>query len=141
MSIDGYIDDAGEQRLILSDQADLDRVDELRAGCDAILIGAGTIRADNPRLVLRSQAGRAARAERGIPPDPAKVTITGTGDLDPAARFFTTGEGDKIVYVASTALDRTSRRLGSVADVVPGGDLIDLGWVLDDLTRRGVARL
>ena len=52
----GYIDDASDRRLILSGPADLDRVDALRASCDAILVGAGTIRADNPRLLpLRSR--------------------------------------------------------------------------------------
>ena len=39
-SADGYLDDAGPERLILSGPADLDRVDEVRAGCDAILVGA-----------------------------------------------------------------------------------------------------
>ncbi|MDQ2877223.1 MAG: dihydrofolate reductase family protein, partial [Actinomycetota bacterium] len=49
VSADGYIDDATAGRLVLSDASDLDRVDEVRAGVDAILVGAGTIRADNPR--------------------------------------------------------------------------------------------
>ena len=40
MSADGYIDDASGTRLVLSDKADLDRVDELRAASDAILVGA-----------------------------------------------------------------------------------------------------
>jgi len=34
-SIDGYLDDATGDRLVLSNEADLDRVDEVRAGCDA----------------------------------------------------------------------------------------------------------
>ncbi len=91
-SVDGYIDDASARRLILSDAADLDRVDELRAGCDAILVGAGTIRRDNPRLLVRSPARRAARLARGLTASPAKVTLTRSGDLDPAASFFTAGD-------------------------------------------------
>ncbi len=47
MSIDGYLDTASERRLVLSNSADLDRVDSVRAGCDAILVGAGTVRTDN----------------------------------------------------------------------------------------------
>ena len=50
MSLDGYLDDATDQRLLLSNEADFDRVDEVRAGCDAILVGAATVRNDNPRL-------------------------------------------------------------------------------------------
>ena len=98
MSIDGCLDDASGTRLILSNDADLDRVDEVRAGCDAILVGAGTIRRDNPALLVRSPARRSARTARGQPPSPARVTLTGRGGLDPAARFFTAGEGTRLVY-------------------------------------------
>jgi 5-amino-6-(5-phosphoribosylamino)uracil reductase len=61
-SIDGYIDDTSETRLLLSNDTDFDRVDDVRASCDAILVGATTIRKDNPRLLVRSQARRDARA-------------------------------------------------------------------------------
>ena len=61
MSLDGYLDDGSGQRLVLSNAADLDRVDAVRAGCDAILVGAGTVRADNPRLVVRARPGGAPR--------------------------------------------------------------------------------
>src|SRR5580693_3236663 len=93
MSADGYIDDASPRRLVLSGPEDLDRVDEVRAGCDAILVGAGTIRADDPRLLVRSAARRAARTARGLPSTPLRVTLTSGGDLDPAARFFTAAPG------------------------------------------------
>src|SRR2546428_9593973 len=68
MSIDGYIQDTTETRLLLSNDADFDRVDAVRADCDAILVGADTIRQDNPRLLVRSQARRDARLARGLPP-------------------------------------------------------------------------
>ena len=64
VTMDGYIDDTTDERLLLSNDADFDRVDAVRATCDAILIGANTIRRDNPRLVVRSQARRAERAAR-----------------------------------------------------------------------------
>jgi len=71
-SADGYLDDATSQRLILSGPADLDRVDELRAGCDAILVGARTVRTDNPRLLIRDPRRSARRAARGLPAHPAR---------------------------------------------------------------------
>ncbi|MDR0342337.1 MAG: dihydrofolate reductase family protein, partial [Nocardiopsaceae bacterium] len=92
VSVDGCLDAPGPQRLILSGDADLDRVDAERSGCDAIMVGAGTIRRDNPRLLIRSPARRAARAARGLPGHPAAVTLTASGDLDPAACFFTAGQ-------------------------------------------------
>jgi 5-amino-6-(5-phosphoribosylamino)uracil reductase len=88
MSADGYIDDASSTRLVLSDEADLDRVDELRAASDAILVGAQTIRADDPRLLVRSSARRQRRLELGRAASPRRVTITRSGALDPGARFF-----------------------------------------------------
>src|SRR5205823_1491727 len=68
MSVDGYLDDATDRRLILSNEADLDRVDGVRADSDAILVGANTIRRDNPRLLVRSPARRAQRVARGQAP-------------------------------------------------------------------------
>ena len=88
MSVDGRIDDTGPARLLLSGPEDLDRVDELRASADAILVGANTVRRDNPRLLIRSPRLRAARVAAGRPEHPLRVTVTATGDLDPAARFF-----------------------------------------------------
>ncbi|MFC0863252.1 RibD family protein [Sphaerimonospora cavernae] len=140
-SIDGYIDDMSGSRLLLSNEADFDRVDDVRAGCDAILVGANTIRRDDPRLLVRSATRRAARVARGLSPTPIKVTVTGRGDLDPAARFFTAGDTEKIVYAASPALDRTRELLGAIAEVVDAGDPLDLLHILDDLSGRGVGRL
>jgi 5-amino-6-(5-phosphoribosylamino)uracil reductase len=140
MSLDGYIDDASAQPLRLSGDADVDRVDDLRAGCDAIAVGAATIRSDNPTLLLRSQARRDARLARGLRPDPARVIISGSGALDPSARLFTTGT-DRIVYVASPAVAAARERLGTAAEVVGAGDPLELARVLADLAIRSVARL
>jgi len=51
MSVDGFIDDTTAERLLLSNDADFDRVDQVRAESDAIMIGAVTLRRDNPRLL------------------------------------------------------------------------------------------
>jgi 5-amino-6-(5-phosphoribosylamino)uracil reductase len=141
MSIDGYVDDASDGRLLLSNDADFDRVDAVRAGCDAILVGAATVRQDNPRLLVRSSARRQERVARGERPTPLKVTVTGSCDLDPDAQFFTLGDVDKLVYCASGALRHARHRLGGVATVVDGGDPVDLRRVSADLYTRGVRRL
>lgn len=135
-SIDGYIDDATDHRLLLSNDEDFDRVDEVRASVDAILVGANTIRVDNPRLLVRSEDRRARRVAAGQPPSPTKVTITSTGNLDPAAAFFTTGDAQKLVYT------KTARSLTSaLADVATVVDADGLTTVLRDLAARGIHRL
>jgi 5-amino-6-(5-phosphoribosylamino)uracil reductase len=141
MSIDGYVDDPAAERLLLSNDADFDRVDAVRAGCDAILVGAATIRSDNPRLLVRSAQRQAARVARGDPAQPLKVTVTQRCDLDPEARFFTAGDTTKMVYCATSTCPEARTRLGRVATVVDGGDPVDLHRVTADLHRRGVRRL
>jgi 5-amino-6-(5-phosphoribosylamino)uracil reductase len=156
MSLDGCLDGTGEDRLVLSGPADLDRVDAERAAADAILVGAGTIRRDDPRLLVRSARRQAERRASGRPPQPAGVTVSASGDLDPAARFFTrdAGEGSagaapagdlaaarRIVYAATPVLPKLADQLGGLAEVVDGGDPPRLTAILADLAGRGVHRL
>jgi 5-amino-6-(5-phosphoribosylamino)uracil reductase len=140
-SLDGCLDDTSTDRLLLSNDEDFDRVDEVRAGVDAILVGANTIRADDPRLMVCSEARRQRRIRAGLPPTPMKVTLTESGKLDPAARFFTTGDNDKLVYTSTGALATVRDRLGSVSAVIGAGDPLDVRAVLADLAERGVERL
>jgi 5-amino-6-(5-phosphoribosylamino)uracil reductase len=141
MSVDSYIDDASPQRLLLSNDADLDRVDAVRAGCDAILVGANTLRRDDPQLLVRSIARQEDRIARGMPPSPIKVTMTTSGDLDPSSRFFHTGDTSKLVYCATPAADKLRERLDGLATVIDAGDPLDLGRLLSDLAARGIRRL
>ncbi len=141
LSLDGYLDDATRRRLVLSNAADLDRVDQVRAECDAVMVGAGTVRADDPRLLVRDDARRAERIARGWTPTPAKVTVTARGDLDPAARFFTTGDTDKVVVCPTSVVRRLRRALDGVATVVDGGTRVSMRGVTRVLHERGVRRL
>jgi 5-amino-6-(5-phosphoribosylamino)uracil reductase len=145
-SLDGYLDDASGQRLMLSGEADLDRVDEVRAGVDAILVGAGTLRADNPRLLVRSESRRRRRLERGEPASPTKVVISSAGELDPSAAFFTAGDAQRLVYTPDAGAVVARTRLGAVAEVIGAGDSLDPHRLdphrlLADLAQRGVRRL
>jgi 5-amino-6-(5-phosphoribosylamino)uracil reductase len=141
MSIDGYLGSVAPRRLELSNGADRERVDEVRASCDAILVGAGTVRNDNPRLLVRSKAHREERMARGLAPSPIKVTVTERLELDARAEFFTTGDTEKLVYVASTRVADARSQLGSVATVVDGGHPVGMHAIGKDLTARGVQRL
>ena len=142
ISVDGCLDAPGPQRLVLSGEADLDRVDDERSQVDAIMVGAGTIRRDDPRLLIRAAERRAARTAGGLPEHPAGVTITASGDLDPGARFFTGHEGaERLVYCPAPLATSLEIKLTGLARVItippPGG----LAAVLTDLARRGVRRL
>jgi riboflavin-specific deaminase-like protein len=141
VSLDGHLDDTGPDRLLLSSPADFDRVDEVRASVDAILIGAGTIRADNPRLLVNSPERRAARIAAGKPEYPLKVAVSGSGDLDPAAKFWHTG-GEKLVYTTDKGAERAGQLDLAAADIVPLGPDLDWRLLLEHLHDvRGVDRL
>jgi riboflavin-specific deaminase-like protein len=139
-SVDGFLDDTSAERLLLSNAEDFDRVDEVRASCDAILIGANTMRRDNPRLQINSPDRRAERCERGLPECPLKVTVTASGDLDADLKFWHHG-GHKLVFTIDDAVEKVSATLGGLADVVSTGPTLDWGAMLDELGRRGVRRL
>lgn len=141
VSLDGYLDSATEDRLLLSNDADFDRVDEVRSGSDAILVGAGTVRRDNPALLVRSPGRRQRRVEQGLPETPAKVTVTATGDLDPNAQFFAAGTCEKLVFCPSRTAAPTRDSLTGVATVVDAGPEVSMRAISEDLHRRGIQRL
>lgn len=140
VSVDGYIDDATPQRLLLSNPADFDRVDEVRASCDGILVGAEALRRDDARLLVKSADRVAARVAAGRSPQPVRMTVTHSGELDPQARFFRHG-GDRLIYTDTGGARRLGARFDGLAEVVPLGSTVDFGALLDDLERRGLERL
>jgi len=141
ISLDGYLDAATPERLVLSNEEDLRRVDSVRAESDAILVGAATVRHDNPRLLVRTAALREQRRRRGLGDSPMKVTVTEGGCLDPGNNFFTTGDSEKLVYCASRSVARVRSRLAGVATVVDAGESVDPADLARDLHTRGVRRL
>jgi 5-amino-6-(5-phosphoribosylamino)uracil reductase len=142
MSIDGYLDSADPHKLAMSNSADFDRVDQLRADSDAILVGASTVRRDDPRLLVRSEERRLLRRAAGLSESPMKVTVTASGVIPADAAFFREGDAEKIVYCPHAVARSLAARLGDAAIVVglDGGE-VAMDAVLDDLEERGVKRL
>ncbi|AZM51956.1 5-amino-6-(5-phosphoribosylamino)uracil reductase [Streptomyces sp. WAC 01529] len=143
VSLDGCLDTRpGEGRLLLSGEEDFERVVSERASSDAVLVGAGTLRADDPRLRVRARAPREhPLREHPLHEHPLKVTITRSGDLDRAWRFWHHG-GPKAVYaVGAEARRRAVAALGDLAEVyeVTGSGTWEA--VLDHLHTLGVRRL
>jgi len=141
MSADGYLDDASPRRLVLSGPEDLDRVDDLRADCDAILVGAGTVRADNPRLLVRDARRRERRRRAGLSDNPVKVTLTTSGQLDPQANFFAADGAAKLVYAAAPVAAGLEQQLAGAATIVALAAGTGLAGVLADLAVRGIGRI
>ncbi|WP_245668034.1 RibD family protein [Actinomadura macra] len=91
--------------------------------------------------MVRGKHRHKDRVARGLPENPIKVTFTGSGDLDPDAKFFAAGDDQKIVYCSSEAINGGRERLAGLATLVDAGNPVDLTTILADLTHRGVERL
>lgn len=133
---DHYLDDCSKERLILSTPEDWAEVHRLRAEHDAILVGAETVRRDNPSLRLRDPAARERRLAAGLRPDLAKVTVTASGDLDPALRIFAVGEADRFVFAT-----RPLPALEGCAEVIRCETPITAARIVTELEKRGLRSL
>ena len=118
-SKDGYLDDCSAERLILSTPEDWEAVYALRQEQDAILVGAETLRRDNPSLKLV----------------PTRIAITRTGNLGPTLRFFTAGQARRIVFS-----EVEIPALYSLAEVIVAKPLT-ARRIVTELERRGIDRL
>lgn len=140
VSADGYIDDSSCERLVLSNKQDWAEVHELRAQCDAILIGAGTLRVDNPSLVTKSEELRQKRLDRGLAADPIKVVVSASAELNPQSRFFTTGHSPKVI-ITSVDKDNISNNYGPLTSIITLGSPISAPQIISALNDMGVKRL
>lgn len=141
ISLDGCLDNTSNQRLILSNQEDFERVDLERAACDAILVGAETVRKDNPSLRVKDKKLRKQREKKGLPSDPIKVTLTASGHLNPDSKFFSTGPGEKRVYCLPEVEVMLRNQLLERASVIALQHTSTLETLLADLRQTGVKRL
>ena len=125
----------------LGGPADKAVFDVLRSLCDAVVVGAGTARAEGYKAPRAKDVDADRRREHGQRPAPVLVLVSRGLDLDPSSDLFT-GD-DRTVVVASGSADRTARdRLSEVADVlVAGDDQVDISAALDGLAERGLWRV
>ena len=73
----------------------------LRTRADAVMIGAGTMRAERYGRPVADPAKRARREEEGLQPDPLMCIVSGRLDVPWDAELFTCGEGEVVLFTAS----------------------------------------
>lgn len=132
-SYDHCIDDCSPVRLRLSTAADWNEIYDLRARFDAILVGASTLRNDNPSLRIRDESLRERRRREGMPPDIARVVVTESGRLPADARFFD-GGGRAIVVTPNSDYAHPAAEVLHV-------DGITAATVIGALERAGIGSL
>jgi 2,5-diamino-6-(ribosylamino)-4(3H)-pyrimidinone 5'-phosphate reductase len=143
MTADGKITSASREYPRLTSDLDRQTMDRLRAEADAIVVGAGTLRADNPALHVRDAGMRAHRESLGKPAGLVRVAVTASGALDGAERFFADEPGGSRVVATTEGAD--PRRLAALEERAEvwrlGSDRVDLPAMLQRLAGRGVRRV
>ena len=141
-SVDGKLSTRRREQVAISGPEDFARVDELRASCDAVMVGVGTVLADDPSLTVDDPELVAEREECGDPAQPARVvadsrlrTPTDATVLDDAAATFllvSEAAGPERVEVVESS---------GASVVVAGEERVDLDEAIASLEASGVERL
>ncbi len=140
-SLDGAIA-VDERSQGLSSPADRRLVGLLRDLSDAVIVGAGTARAEGYAAMRRSEGRVQWRRERGLSDVPPLVVVTGSLVLDPASPLFAGAATRTIVVTTQQAAERRGRPLADVADVIATpGHRVDIAVALQALQERGLTRL
>src|SRR5512145_21660 len=106
MTADGKIDTFQRRGAAISSARDKERVDELRAGADAVMVGGKTLLDEDPKLTVKSEELRAERVKRGRSPNPVKVGVVTRANIKEDSQFLNTGPAGIVIFTTR----RTSRR-------------------------------
>lgn len=140
-SLDGKISDEGRRQLRISCDEDLRIVDELRAESDAIMVGIGTVLADDPRLTVKSRDLRKRRLEEKKDENPLRVVVDSRCRV-PLSSKVLNDEAKTLVAVSKAADEERIRKVSQRAEVVVFGEKkVDLSRLLEHLFSRGVRRV
>ena len=142
MSADGKIATIERRQTRISGSLDFDRMDELRASSDAIMVGIGTVLSDNPSLTVKSKDRKERRLAIGLSENPVRIVVDSMARTPVDADIFKKGEGKRIIAVSGSAPSDKVRRLSKLADIICiGKKNVDLVKLLSELKNRGINRL
>ncbi len=129
MSVDGKIASRVRKQVKLSDEPDMARVHRLRNDCDAILVGVGTVIADDPSLLVK---------EKYVdnPSQPIRIVLDSKCETPSDSRVLD-GKTKTIIF---TALGR-EKELKNAEIIACGTKQVDIGQVLEHLDKIGVKTL
>ena len=139
MSADGKLSNRRREQVRISGPDDFDRVDQLRADSDAVMVGIGTVLADDPSLTVDDAARRRARDRRNETPNPTRIVADSNARIPTDARVLD-DRAPTIVLASEAAPDDrvTALSTGGIDDIRTGVDDIRAGV---DVIRAGVERV
>jgi 2,5-diamino-6-(ribosylamino)-4(3H)-pyrimidinone 5'-phosphate reductase len=142
MSADGKIATIERKQTRISGSLDFDRMDELRAGSDAIMVGISTVLSDNPSLTVKSPQRRDKRRAGGLPENPVRIVVDSMARTPVDADIFKKGEGKRIIAVTEIAPQERVKILEQRAEIITAGKkTVDIEKLLIELKSSGIDRL
>ena len=142
MSADGKISTRERRQVRISGSQDFTRVDRLKAGCDAIMVGIGTVLADDPSLTVKSEECRKYRRNHGWDENPVRIVVDSSGRIPPEASILHKGEGKRVVAVSRRAdVSKISLLKKKATVIVAGEDEVDLCALMNELGAMGIHRV
>jgi 2,5-diamino-6-(ribosylamino)-4(3H)-pyrimidinone 5'-phosphate reductase len=143
MTADGKIDTFKRRGAAISSPRDKERVDQLRAGADAVMVGGRTLLDEDPRLTVKSEALRDERVAGGLSPNPMKVGVVTEAKIKPDSQFLNAGPADIVIFTTRRTSKRylsllTSRHVDVYAD---DAERVNLQRALATLKDLGIERL
>jgi len=142
MSVDGKLSTRRREQIAISGETDFDRVDAIRADSDAVMVGVGTVLADDPSLTVDDSERIDARTGRGDPPQPARV-IADSRLRTPANATVYDDTAETIFLVSEAATDKavTEAQTRGETVIIAGGDRVDLSAAFERLEAHGIEQV
>lgn len=143
MTVDGKIDTFVRKGAAISSQRDKERVNQLRAESDAVMVGGRTLLAEDPKLTVKSETLRAERIARGLAPNPIKVGIVTKAELAAHSKFLHEGGARVVIFTThQTSNEQLAFLRSQGADVYTDHqEQVDLTKALATLKALGIHRL
>ena len=142
MSADGKLSTRERRQVKISGSQDFNRVDRLKAGCDAVMVGIGTVLADDPSLTVKGEECRNHRKNRGVEEHPVRIVVDSRARIPLEASILHKGSGLRIVAVSHRAEPEKVTALAEYATVIMAGERsVDLGTLMDELAKMDIQRI
>jgi 2,5-diamino-6-(ribosylamino)-4(3H)-pyrimidinone 5'-phosphate reductase len=142
MSADGKLSTRERRQVKISGVQDFNRVDRLKAGSDAVMVGIGTVLADDPSLTVKAEECRNNRLKRGVDEHPIRIVVDSRARIPPGASILRKGSGKRVVAVARKADPKKVEQLKKLATVIIAGeDDVDLPHLMEELGTMGIQRV
>jgi len=142
MTVDGKISTIERRQVRISSPKDMELVDELRAGSDAVLVGMKTLLTDDPKLTVKSDKLRGERLGKGLSENPMKVVVGRLDFVNLDSEFINYGNAVKVFFASRDSDSLKIDEIGSMARVYVSADNdINPSFIAETLYGLGVRKL